>query len=104
MSLFSRIECIYSNTKEKSGIATGFDSLAEDLRLPFAQLSPLISYSVLAMGLANLFWMPLALSFGKRPIVLISMTMFLCGIIWSAVAKDYNSLLGSRIFASFGRG
>ncbi|CAL5866341.1 uncharacterized protein PFLUO_LOCUS549 [Penicillium psychrofluorescens] len=30
--------------------------------------------------------------------------MFLCGVIWSAVAKDYNSLLGSRVFASFGYG
>lgn len=54
------------------------------------------------MGLANLFWMPLALCFGKRPVVLFSMAMFLTGIVWSAVAKDYNSLLGSRIFASFG--
>lgn len=31
------------------------------------------------------------------------MAMFLGGIIWSAVAKDYNSLLGSRVFASFGK-
>ncbi|CAK7199695.1 hypothetical protein SEUCBS139899_002378 [Sporothrix eucalyptigena] len=30
--------------------------------------------------------------------------MFLGGIIWSAVAKDYNSLLASRVFASFGYG
>lgn len=54
------------------------------------------------MGLANIFWMPLALCFGKRPVVLVSMMMFLAGIIWSAVAKDYNTLFGSRIFASFG--
>lgn len=65
-------------------------------------LSGLITYSVLAMGLANLFWMPLALCFGKRPIVIISMMIFLAGCIWSAVAKDYNSLLGARVFASFG--
>ncbi|CAG7930076.1 unnamed protein product [Penicillium olsonii] len=56
------------------------------------------------MGLSNLIWMPLALVFGKRPIVLISMAMFLGGVIWSAVAKDYNSLLASRVFASFGYG
>lgn len=65
-------------------------------------LSALVTYSVLAMGLANLFWMPIALCFGKRPVVLISMAMFLGGIIWSAVAQTYNSLLASRIFASFG--
>lgn len=55
------------------------------------------------MGLANIFWMPLALCFGKRPTVLVSMAMFLGGCIWSVVAKDYNSLLGARVFASFGK-
>jgi len=55
------------------------------------------------MGLANLVWMPLALCFGKRLVTLISMAMFLGGIVWSAVAKDYNSLLASRVFASFGK-
>lgn len=86
----------------QSGIATGFGSLAEDLQLPFEKLSDLISYSVLAMGLANIFWMPLALCFGKRPVVLISMAMFVTGIIWTCVAKNYNSLMGARVFASFG--
>jgi predicted MFS family arabinose efflux permease len=66
-------------------------------------LSALVTYSVLAMGLANLFWMPLALCFGKRPVVILSMAMFLGGIIWSAVAPTYNSLLASRVFASFGK-
>lgn len=86
----------------QSGIATGFGSLAAEFHTPFSTLADLVAYSVLAMGLANLFWMPLALTFGKRPIVIISMAMFLGGIIWSAVAKDYNSLFASRVFASFG--
>lgn len=73
-----------------------------DLHADNSMLSVLVTYSVLAMGLANLFWMPLALCFGKRPVVLISMAMFLGGIVWSAVAKDYDSLLASRVFASFG--
>lgn len=54
------------------------------------------------MGLANLFWMPFALCFGKRPVVFFAMTMYLGGTIWSSVAPDYKSLLGSRVFASFG--
>lgn len=54
------------------------------------------------MGLANLFWMPFALCFGKRPVVIVAMAMFLGGIVWSCVAPGYNSLLGSRVFASFG--
>ncbi|GIC88950.1 putative MFS transporter [Aspergillus udagawae] len=95
---------VFMGNMYSSGIATGFESLAEDLHLPFAKLSDLISYSVLAMGLANIFWMPLALCFGKRPIALISMAMFVTGVIWTCVAKDYNSLMGARVFASFGYG
>ncbi|OOF92781.1 hypothetical protein ASPCADRAFT_133175 [Aspergillus carbonarius ITEM 5010] len=95
---------VFLGNMYSSGIATGFDSLAADLHVGYQKLSDLISWSVLSMGLANLFWMPLALCFGKRPIVLVSMAMFVAGTIWTVVAKDYNSLLGARIFASFGYG
>ncbi|KAJ5642829.1 hypothetical protein N7490_006829 [Penicillium lividum] len=95
---------VFIGNMYSSGIATGFESLAEYFYAGNSKLSALVTYSVLSMGLANLFWMPLALCFGKRPIVLVSMAMFLGGCVWSSVAKDYNSLLGSRIFASFGYG
>ncbi|KAJ5266858.1 hypothetical protein N7478_009666 [Penicillium angulare] len=95
---------VFMGNMYSSGLATGFESLAIYFRITDAELAPLITYSVLSMGLANLVWMPLALCFGKRPVVLFSMAMFLGGIIWSGVAKDYNSLLASRVFASFGYG
>ncbi|PYI26240.1 MFS transporter [Aspergillus indologenus CBS 114.80] len=95
---------VFMGNMYSSGIATGFESLAMDLHVSYQKLADLISWSVLSMGLANLFWMPLALAFGKRPIVLVSMAMFVAGIIWTVVAKDYNSLMGARVFASFGYG
>ncbi|PWY75139.1 MFS transporter [Aspergillus heteromorphus CBS 117.55] len=95
---------VFMGNMYSSGIATGFDNLAADLALSYQQLSNLISYSVLTMGLANLFWMPLALCFGKRPVVLLSMLMFVTGIVWTVVARDFHSLLGARVFASFGYG
>ncbi|KAJ5174677.1 uncharacterized protein N7482_000554 [Penicillium canariense] len=100
------IEALHPNnlSHTQSGIATGFESLAIYFHADNDQLSALIVYSVLAMGLANLFWMPLALCFGKRPVVLVSMAMFLGGVIWSVVAQTYDSLLASRVFASFGYG
>ncbi|KAJ5792671.1 uncharacterized protein N7503_008649 [Penicillium pulvis] len=103
-ALFAVNLFVFMGNMYSSGLATGFGSLAEYFHIGDSMLSGLVTYSVLSMGLANLFWMPLALCFGKRPIVLIAMAMFLGGCIWSAVAKDYNSLLGSRVFASFGYG
>ncbi|KAJ6020724.1 hypothetical protein N7540_006228 [Penicillium herquei] len=95
---------VFMGNMYSSGLAVGFEALAEYFGMQDSQLSPLITYSVLSMGLANLVWMPLALCFGKRPVVLFSMAMFLCGIAWSAVANDFHSLLSSRVFASFGYG
>ena len=54
--------------------------------------------------MGNLFWTPLAMCIGKRPVILISMLMFLGGLIWSFYAPTLNSLLGARIFASFAAG
>lgn len=68
----------------------------------FAPLVDLISWPVLAIGVASLFWMPTALCVGKRPVILASMTIFLAGSIWSLRAKTLNSLLAARIFAVFG--
>lgn len=87
-----------------SGITTGFEALAMEFRVGFGPLTDLISWSVFALGVSNLFWMPLAMCIGKRPVIIISMIVFLAGIIWSFEAKTENSLLGSRILASFGAG
>ncbi|OJJ48753.1 hypothetical protein ASPZODRAFT_150923 [Penicilliopsis zonata CBS 506.65] len=95
---------VFMGNMYSAGLATAFSSLAEDLEVSYAKLSGLVTWSVLSMGLANLFWMPCALCFGKRPVVLVSMAMFLGGTIWSAVAPGYNSLLASRVFASVGYG
>ncbi|KAJ5692958.1 hypothetical protein N7462_002381 [Penicillium macrosclerotiorum] len=95
---------VFMGNMYSSGLATGFESLAKYFHADNSTLAGLVTYSVLSMGLANLFWMPLALCFGKRPVVIVSMAMFLGGIIWSAVADSFNSLLASRVFASFGYG
>lgn len=75
-----------------------------EFRVGFGPLTEITSWSVFALGVGNLFWMPLAICIGKRPVILISMLMFLGGLIWSFKAPTLNSLLGARIFASFAAG
>lgn len=87
----------------QSGIATGFPQLAMEFRVSFGKLTDLISWSVLALGLSGVFWMPIALCFGKRPVVIASLLVFLGGSIWSQNATSFNGLLGSRILGSLGR-
>jgi MFS family permease len=78
--------------------------MAMEFRVGFGPLTDLVSWSVFALGVGNLFWTPLAMCVGKRPVVLISMVVFLAGLIWSVKAPTINSLLGARILASFGAG
>ena len=77
-------------------------ALAQEFEVEFTKLIDLISYSVLTLGLGNLFWTPVALLWGKRPAVIASMLVFLAGTIWSYKADSFDSLLGARVFASFG--
>jgi predicted MFS family arabinose efflux permease len=85
-----------------AGISTGFVPLAAEFKVPLTKLVDLISYSVLALGVSNLFWMPLAICIGKRPVILISILVCLAGCIWSIKARNFNSLLGARILCTFG--
>ncbi|KAL3422090.1 hypothetical protein PVAG01_06246 [Phlyctema vagabunda] len=95
---------VFMGNMYSSGISTGFVQLAQDLHVSFAKLADLISWSVFALGVSNLFWMPTALCIGKRPAVLLSMALFVAGNIWSIKASSYDSLMASRIVASFGAG
>jgi MFS family permease len=78
--------------------------MAMEFRVDFGPLTDIISWSVFALGVSNLFWMPLAMCIGKRPVILISMVIFLGGEIWSFKVPTIHSLLGARILASFGAG
>ncbi|CZR68100.1 related to MFS transporter [Phialocephala subalpina] len=99
LSLFVFLGNMYS-----SGIATGFPELAMDFRVSFGKLTDLIAWSVLALGVSSIFWMPIALCIGKRPVTIASLIVFLAGSLWSQYATSFDSLLGSRVLASLGAG
>ncbi|PYH74266.1 MFS transporter [Aspergillus vadensis CBS 113365] len=87
-----------------AGLSTGFAALAQDFHVEFDTLTGLVAWPVFALGISNLFWMPTAMCIGKRPVILISMLVFLAGCTWSIKANSFKDLLASRIVASFGAG
>lgn len=87
-----------------AGIATGFAELAMDFRVSPAQLTDLLSYPVLALGLGNLFWTPTSICLGKRSTIIAAIIVMLVGAIWGSKATSLNSLIASRVVASFGGG
>lgn len=76
--------------------------IAIDLNISLTQASYLLTLNLLFLGLGNLFWVPLALKIGKRPVWVMCAIIFFASSIWSAVANDFGSLLGARIVQGFG--
>lgn len=87
-----------------AGLVPTLGPVAAEFGIPITTASYLMSYNVLAQGLSNLIWVPTMLCFGKRWVILGSMTLLLPCIAWAAVATGYESLLGARVLGGFASG
>ncbi|CAI7598155.1 unnamed protein product [Penicillium manginii] len=61
----------------------------------------LFSTASMVAGLSNIFWVPLAVKYGRRVVYTFSFLVFGLCCIWSARATSYGSLMASRIIASW---
>src|SRR5690242_10235316 len=71
--------------------------LAAHLLTPAADITALMTYPSMFMGVGNLVCMPLALAIGRRPVYLLSLLILIGSSVWAAYAKDYNEHLGARM-------
>jgi MFS family permease len=56
------------------------------------------------LGASNLWWVPLANTFGRRPVILVSLLVLVFSSMWAALATSFNSLLVARLFMGIGGG
>ena len=55
------------------------------------------------LGAANLFWVPFANVFGRRPVLLISTLILTLATMWCGLATlKFNSLLAARVIQGLG--
>ncbi|KAF2728094.1 MFS general substrate transporter [Polyplosphaeria fusca] len=64
----------------------------------FSELSHLLAVNVLMLGVSNLWWVPLANTVGRRPVVLVSLLLLVFSSLWAGLAKSFGSLLAARFF------
>ncbi len=62
-----------------------------------AKVAYFFTTTALMQGVSNLFWMPLILKYGRRPVYLTSFFLYTCCAIWAGVATSYASELAPRI-------
>ena len=69
-----------------------------------SQVAYFFTSTALLQGTGNLIWMPLVNKYGRRPIYLISYSIYLACIIWASCTYSYGSFLAARILMGFGSG
>ncbi|KAI7586557.1 hypothetical protein KC343_g19327 [Hortaea werneckii] len=63
----------------------------------YADITALMTYPTMFMGVGNLICMPIALAVGRRPVYLFSLALLIASSVLAAYAKDYNWHLGARM-------
>lgn len=55
-------------------------------------------------GMSNLFYMPLIIKYGRRPVYIVSTLIYGSCLLWAGLAKSYSSELVARLLLGFAGG
>lgn len=86
------------------GLLTWYIPIYAAAGATYADITALMTYPSMFMGVGNLICMPLALAIGRRPVYLLSLLILIASAIWAAYAKTYNAHLGARMLLGFAAG
>ncbi|KAF4969205.1 hypothetical protein FZEAL_10271 [Fusarium zealandicum] len=64
-----------------------------DFNAKVAQIAYLYTTTALLQGMGNVIWMPLISKYGRRPIYVVSFTLYTCVSAWAGSATSYSSAL-----------
>ena len=98
-SLFS----FFSNTA-LLGPSVYIGLYAEIFGISPTKASGLISYPNILYGVGTLITVPCYLKFGRRPVMLFTVTAYLLGLIGASVSNTYGGLMAARIISAFAGG
>ncbi|RMZ72263.1 MFS transporter [Pyrenophora seminiperda CCB06] len=83
------------------GLAPAFYVMSREFDKSMDEMSHLLLWPLLVLGIFNFFWVPIANFIGKRPVFVFASGLLCASIIWGAVATSFKSLLWSSIVAAF---
>lgn len=95
-------------TQAQGGFPAGADPLKTLENIPGAapifEVYLLGSLPVLIIGLSNLALIPLAISVGRRPVIIGCGIIAIAGAIWAGCSQSLRSHIGARCIQAFGAG
>lgn len=75
---------------------------AKDFGVTPVKSSQLISYPTLAYGIGTVLMIPLYLKFGRRPVMLGSLLVYVLGLIGASQATSFSGLMAARVILGIG--
>ena len=86
------------------GPSVYIETFAESFGISFTKASGLISYPNILYGVGTLITVPSYLKFGRRPVMLVSLLVYLAGLAGASGANSYGGLMAARIIHAFASG
>ncbi|KAI0886102.1 MFS general substrate transporter [Annulohypoxylon maeteangense] len=79
-------------------IAAGFTDVANDYRVDVSKVSLTTGLYMMGLGIGSVVFSPTAILYGKRPVYLYSVILFILSAVWCALSPNFTSLILARIF------
>lgn len=78
--------------------------ISKEFHVPVGSAPLQTSTVIIVVGVAPLFWTPLANVYGRRPVYIFSTVVGIVGTVGSAVAKSWGTLIFARFVSGLGVG
>ena len=79
-------------------LAAGFNNVASTYHVTIPQVALTTGLYMMGLGLGSVVASPTAILYGKRPVYLVGILLFIVSAIWCAASPNYTSLVVARIF------
>lgn len=78
-------------------LAAGFTDIARDYGVSVSDVSLTTGLYMMGMGVGSVIFSPTAILWGKRPVYLFGVFLFIVTAIWCALSPNFTSLILARI-------
>ena len=79
-------------------LAAGFNDVAKTYNVSIPQVALTTGLYMMGLGLGSVVASPTAIRYGKRPVYLVGIILYIVTAIWCALSPSYISLVIARIF------
>ncbi|KAF2090018.1 MFS general substrate transporter [Saccharata proteae CBS 121410] len=78
-------------------LAAGYNDVASTYNVNLQQVSLTTGLYMMGLGIGSVIASPTAILYGKRPVYLVAVILFILSAVWCALSPNYPSLLVARI-------